>query len=165
MGLIVNTTDFVGRYELALNPLLTPKLDDYINQMERSFIYKILGIQLGASFVNDLTNGVPSDSNYLLIFNELFFESSCKAQFHSIGLKSVLLGLIYSSVIIESRLTSSALNGVAENSVQGQVVTSRTEAFNRYNDSVDSIKAIQRFCSENSDDFLEYNGQKFLYQW
>jgi hypothetical protein len=165
MGLIVNTTDFTGRYELALNPLLTTKLDAYITEFEKSFIYKVLGTELGALFIADLgVGGLPVSPEYLTLYNELFFDY-CKTQYQSKGLKPTLLGLIYFHVITEGRLSTSPLNGANQPQVTGGEVNSRTELYNRYNTSVDSIKAIHIYCLDNSATYPTFNGVKFLYNW
>lgn len=164
MGLIVNTIDFTGRYELALNPLLTSKLDAYIDEFEKSFIYKILGTELGGLFINDLGfGGVPENPDYLVLYEELFFDC-CDCQYHSKGIKTTLLGLIYFHVILEGRLSASPLNGANQIQVTGGESTNIAEIYNRYNSSVDSIRAIQAYCLNNSEKY-PFKGVKFLYNW
>lgn len=164
MGLIVNVADFTGRYLLAKNPHNVSAIDDVIDLYEKSYIYKILGVELGDLLIADLTGGVPTSPEFLAIFNELAFNSTCNKQlFESKGLKNILLGFIYWHVVTEDRLQPSQTNGTIQVKVEtGTSTTNISEIYNRYNDSVKWVKCIQQYIYENFSTYPTFKGQKIL---
>jgi len=164
MGLIVNVADFTGRYLLAKNPHNVGAIDDVIDLHEKSYIYKILGVELGDLLIADLTGGVPTSPEFLVIFNELAFNSTCNEQFfESKGLKKILLGFIYWSAVAEARLQPSQTYGAIQVKVEtGTSTTNISEIYNRYNDSVKWVKCIQQYIYEHFEDYPTFKGQKIL---
>jgi hypothetical protein len=176
MGLIVNVADFTGRYLLAKNPHNVGTIDDVIDLYEKSYIYKILGVELGDLLIADLTGGVPTSPELLVIFNELAFNPTCnelafltdnstgnEQLFESKGLKNILLGFIYWVIVTEARLQPSQTNGAVQVKVEtGTSARNISEIYNRYNDSVKWVKCIQQYIYDHFEDYPTFKGQKIL---
>jgi hypothetical protein len=160
MGEFINNTDFTGRYQLASNPNEDARITAYILDFEKSIIYKIFGIELGKDVIAN-----PLDTLNEFVINEFTYEDGC-VQLHSKGLKNALLGIVYWHIITEGRLKPSPLNGVGQNKVEVKKQdTSIQEVYSRWNESVDTIKAIQSYLCIKSSDYPTYKGLKFLYNW
>ena len=163
---IIAVSDFVGRYNLVKDVYSTQLIGDYIVKFEKKYLYQLLGVELAELLIADISGGVPSSPEYAKIFNPLYFNDSCDNLYHSDGIKSLLLGLVYWHYTIEGRLTPSITGGTSQNEVEvGKIALSRSEIFARYNDSVDYAKCIQRYILENSSDYPTFKGNKFTYNY
>jgi hypothetical protein len=160
--MFINVSDFTGVYLLAKDTYNVGEIQKYIDQFEKPYLSKLLGATLAQELIDDSGSGVPVDPLLLDIFNPFERDSGCKV-LSSIGIVNYLLGCVYYEYVVAKRLSPSIVGGAAQNKVEtANIATSRSEVFNRYNESMKSGKVIQEYILENIDDYPSFNGQKLL---
>lgn len=163
--IVLQVSDFIGRYLLAKNTYNVDVIQACINDFERKAIYDLLGVALGNEYINDLSGGVPQTPSFQVIHNQLSFDH-CNKVHSSTGIKDYLLGIVYFHAITEARLSPSNSSGAIENQAEiGKVAHSRSEIYKRYNDSVDNGRTIQLYIELHLSDYEGFNGQRLLYNY
>jgi hypothetical protein len=157
MGLLIDSNDFVGTFELPKTTF--SKIDSYISRYEKPYLYKILGQELADLFIADLTNQVPVTPIYLKIYEFLMFQNR-GINFISEGLKPILLGLIWWEYMKDNNVKATTTGEVQQqNEVSVNVTFGRL--FNYYNNSIYSIIALQTYIELNKEDYPDFLGVKF----
>lgn len=161
MSNIVQIQDFKGFYKIPNNCFDKDYFQHYIDKYEDYYLNELLGVNLKTLLIADLVNGVPLDPSYLEWFNPFTERFNCEDEVRqSIGLKNVLLGLIYYSYT-HSNQYSQSLTGVVvssnENSEMLRPANVERVAEVRYNDSVPSYNNIAyKLCV---DDIYRYSNE------
>lgn len=167
--IILVLSDFNGFYGLAQSIDNDPVLQDYIDRFEESYIKRILGIELGQLFIDDIT-GVDSDSSaiedrFQAILDKFIKQNKGCSNMESKGMKAVLAGLIYSEFVEDNQIfhsQSGATMNQAEVSDVLSPVTAAEFASTKWNSSVISIRAIQWLCGcKEAKTYPEYDGNYF----
>ena len=167
--ILLKTTDFSGFQLIALNNQTIPTLQAYIDKFEKTFLQKILGINLANLFIADLANATQ-DPRFAVIEDLFAFEQN-QSQYFSQGLKMILASMVYYEFV------SNTQSGHSSTGVYGSINESMTnksdnDAYRygeiRWNDALDSIEAIQWYCKTYANQlypttpamtYPEYNGQ------
>jgi len=167
--IILELSDFDNFYGIAQSIQQNPKLQAYIDRFEESYIKRILGVELGQKFIDDI-KGDDSDSSaledrFLAILEPFIKQDSCKHIHESKGMKAILAGLIYSEFVEDDQLKNSQ-SGVIINQSETSDVASVGNAFEfasaKWNSSVISIHAIQWLCGcFDIKTYPEYEGTYF----
>lgn len=164
MGIIISSNDFVnGEYLINNNDNTKQNLKDYITNYERTFIYELLGIELGDLFISDLDaiTKKPQTQRFIDIYEPVYFQKyGCIYQ--SKGIKEMLKGLVYAQ-FVSSQNFKNTINGNTQGIYQigetGQTVSAvRNGVVQKYNKSVSSFKSIQFFIHTNSSVYPEFEG-------
>lgn len=157
MGILINTTDFVGKYSIAQNSF--SKLNEYINEYETQYLYDLLGKTLADLFIASVVNNQPVGANYLAIYNVIELEILFNVERNE-GMKNMLLGFIYYEYMRKSPI---------KNTITGSVVNANensTPTFDcwglttRYNSSVNDYKVIQYYINQNLTNYTDYLGSQ-----
>lgn len=164
MSDIVVNTDFVGKHELALTQFNTSEIDAYILKYERIYLLKLLGAELYTLFVADLSGGVPTDPIYTAIF-DAFERDVCNRIEVSEGIKEMLLGFIYYEYCHDIAQNQTPIGATKPKNENSTVLGLNGITITRYNEAVDTAKAIQSFILDNSTDYPSFNGQEFKYEY
>lgn len=156
----ITYTDFgKGKYELHSGMYQQTTINEYIDKYERQYLVKLLGADLFNLFVADLVNGVPQTTKYLKIYNPFEYDDALCWITISEGMVNMIKGFIYFQYL-KDQTNQVAVSGnvrpLGENSEN--VSTLNTMIYTRYNESVKTYKAIQRYICDNSSDYLDYNG-------
>lgn len=154
MSVFVQISDFSnGLYKIPTNIHTQGDLQSYIDQHEKSFIYKTFGIVMGEEIY-----GNP------LLFTELqeeFIEDIEGCFTESKGLKFGLLGVIYFYYMRDQYVK--AVNGGATRAiseVSENKSSTSLDIYTRYNNAIYTLKAIQYKCESDETLYPDYNGQK-----
>ena len=120
MANIVNISDFKGFYSIATNDEYTNNLQSYVDRYEDYYLCELLGGTLRTALIADLTNGVPTSTDYLKWFNPFCrdYDSQyllCQQRGISKGIKDMLTGFIYYHWMHDQQ-TQSSLTGNVVNS-------------------------------------------------
>lgn len=164
MGLLIKDTDFVGRYEIAVNNFNRPKLNDYIDNYEQPFLQDLLGDPLFQLFKVDINNYVPVAPIYTAIYNAFNVQiNNCTVK--SFGLKKVVLGIVYFNFLREdfSKSTQAGMQKVQDETSE-KIQFDWSTIQNRYNDSIWNAEAIQKYLADkkkNTADYQTYDGREF----
>lgn len=166
MSLVLNS-DFTGKYKLALTQYNTVDIDAYIAKYEKHYLLKLLGAELYDLFIADLdgsTPQVPQTTPYTTIFNE-FHTEIYNELVVSNGIVEMLKGFIfyeYSKDIIQ---VQTPIGGVKPSGENAQVLGANQSLTTRFNDSVETYKAIQEYICANNSDFSTYRGVEIKYNY
>lgn len=159
--MILSTSDFTGFYEISVSIYDSPRLQDAIDRYERYYLVRLLGITMADSFIADLVNGVPVDTDYLTIFNPLEYEDECHL-FQSKGIKDILKACVFYHYISEKAVIDSQSGVLKTESEVGRTVSfdnTHRAAEIRFNGMLSSWEAIQKYCYEHSSTYPDFKGK------
>ncbi len=153
MANIITSTDFVGKYQVTQNPKKKAKIESYIENCYRTYIYQILGAVMGKEFIADLeaNNGVPIIPKFVELYVPFVFdESNCfiDGVRESIGMKNIILGLVYLDITRDANFYNSAAGNkkvTGENSVFADM---RDKCSENWKKSIVSVTIVQWYICE-----------------
>lgn len=163
MGLIVNKSDFIGRYALAIS--VSDTIDSYIELYEEPYLIDMMGYDLFQLFKTNLIagSGTPTDP-FLVIFNAFYKTNQC-IDYSSKGIKDMLLGFIFWEYVRGEKVQQ-GMNGAVAIDTDTASNVSMTFLYRFYNDAIKSYSAIQYYLLLNKDvDYPEFAGQQKNIAW
>ena len=163
MSLIVQTTDFTGRHQIAQNTYNTVVLQSFIDTYEEKYLIDLLGVDLFNLFKANVTNYAPTNTPYTTIFNPIRQDwNGCILE--SSGIKNMLLGFIYFE-FCRSNSVKNTISGFATNNVENSTTPdfSNSQIYTVYNLSIKNYRVIQQYILNNSASFTLFNGQMKSY--
>jgi hypothetical protein len=167
MGLIIQKSDFVGKYSISQNTY--SNLDNYINKYEELYLINLLGVELFKLFKLDVVNHSPVTQKYLDIFNTIKEDdTNCNSIRISEGIKEMLLGFVYFEYLKDDKYKPTPSGTVASESENSRETGFEENGiYNRYNNSIKSYNTIQWFIEKDiNNNYPLYNGQpKELATW
>ncbi len=158
---IVVTTDFTAEYKVSKTSY--DSLATYITKYEKHYLLRLLGADLYALFIADLTGTdpqVPQTAIYLSIFNA-FEEDESNCIRISEGIRTMLKQLIYFHYVRDTNYKKDVTGVVINNPENG--VANPYNGYNlveSYNQGVQNFKEIQWYILDNSTDYPEENVQE-----
>lgn len=156
MGILINTSDFVGKYAIAQNSF--SKLGQFITDYETNYLYDLLGKTLGDAFISSVVNNLPVGAEYLAIYNVIELDLICRVERNE-GMKNMLLGFIYFEFMRKDPIKST-IAGQSVNSIENGVPVIDNWGINSiYNSSVNDYQIIQYYINQNLTDYTDYKGQ------
>lgn len=158
--MIVNISDFTGKYQLSTGMYDTVKLQDYIDKYEKRYLIELFGANLYTEFESDLLANVPQSPNFLKVFNPFYENLTFRQLIISDGIKEMLKGFIYfeySKDLINQMTPYGNVRPISENSEP--VSTLYSMIYARYNEAIRSYKAIQTYIQVN---FNNVTGQAVI---
>jgi hypothetical protein len=144
---ILTPSDFVDRYAVSLAfQNGEQKLLDCIDRYENSYLNKLFGVELLASF----SGTIPDDFK-----NPFFIEYECN-QYESKGVKDMLLGFIWFHFCFDTPSQPTSVGNTTPN-IEAGILMDSTVGNGYFNQSAATFKAIQFKCiKENT---ALFNGQ------
>lgn len=155
--MILSPSDFVGKYELHTGMYVQSKLQNYIDIYEPMYLKQLFGVDLYNQFIGDLLNNVPQSPNFLTVFNPLsqdlgysFYSrygfNELNSMIISQGIKEMLKGFIYFEYAKDLNNQMTPYGNVKPISENSEAVnTLFSMMYTRYNEAINSYRAIQRF--------------------
>jgi hypothetical protein len=164
MGIVINS-EFVGKYALNLNQYNIDKIDSYIEKYEKYYLSNMLGAELYALFIADLdVNNVPQITIYENIFNSFIRDYNSTVS-TSNGIKEMLLGFIFYHITSDMVVNQTSIGGTKAKNENSTVMGKNASITTRFNEAVDTYKAIQCYILDNSVDYPTFNGQPIKYEY
>jgi len=161
MGIIIDSSDFTGKYSINKNDNTTRDLDDYIELYEKMFIYQLLGIELGDLFISDIDDETkePVTDIYVKIFNPLYVKY-CSKLHQSKGILELLKGLVYTEFTKEQNFKNN-INGNSQNLYESgeNVPAYKNGIIVKYNQILETYNSIQIYCKQNKTDYSLFDGE------
>jgi hypothetical protein len=175
--ILVTLDSFIGKYALARTDDTDPTLQTYIDTYEKSYILRLLGVELGKIVIDELVNHTGSGSDGLdprieAIVNAFEEQDSTGAFidwntgqqqiFQSLGLKDLLTALIFFHYVHEEQVQHGQ-SGVAIYIGETLSVLKPREAIRlaerKWNSALKSVDAIQWYCKFfKPDEYPEFKG-------
>lgn len=155
--MILSPSDFVGKYELHTGIYVQSKLQNYIDIYEPMYLKHLFGIDLYNQFMSDLLNNVPQSPNFLAVFNPLSQDlgysfywgnsfNNVNTMIISEGIKEMLKGFIYFEYAKDLNNQMTPYGNVKPISENSEVVSTLfSMMYTRYNEAINSYRAIQRY--------------------
>lgn len=164
MADIITIVDFEkGLLKIPTSTYQENDLQAYIDRYEKKYLIDLLGINLYDLFISDLIGGFPTSPEFLKIFLPITEEvNGC--DIFSEGMKPTIAGLIYFHYVRDNitRLTTGgAKRTTSDNSENIQALSANIGM--RWNESVESYRAIQRYIYENLSDYPTFKGVRIQY--
>ncbi|CAB4128570.1 hypothetical protein UFOVP104_50 [uncultured Caudovirales phage] len=164
MSIVINS-EFVGKYSLNLNQYNIDKIDIYIEKYEKYYLSHLLGAELYALFIADLDiNNIPQTSIYENIFNSFIIDYNSTV-LSSNGIKEMLLGFIYYHITSDLIVNQTSIGGTKAKNENSTVMGKNASITTRFNEAIDTYKAIQCYILDNSVDYTTFNGQPIKYEY
>lgn len=160
MGLLIQTTDFIGKHRVAINTQTEQLLQQYIDKYEELYLINLLGVDLYNLFKADVVSYLPQSAIYLSIYNKIQKDDGGRLRI-SEGMKEMLLGFIYFEYMRDLKFKSTVSGGTVNNVEAANEADPETTVYQRYNDGVRSANTIQWYICENMSDYPDYNGQEY----
>jgi hypothetical protein len=162
MGLIINKTDFNGKYKLSQGKF--NDIDSYIAKYEEAYLIDLLGYPLFELF--EAAIGIePIEEIYAKILEPFWEEVRCDI-LRSNGIKEMLLGFVWFEYVRDLPFKQTTI-GVRVNESENSRESGATEynIYGNYNNSVDTFKAIQAYIKENKTTYPTFKGidKKYSY--
>ena len=159
--LIVQQSDFKsGKYQLAQNTGDAGLLQATIDEFEKKYIYRLLGVPLGTLFISDVdgTTHLPVTTRFLNIFNLATVQVGNRIR-ECNGMKDMLLAIIYYEYIFATQVRHTQ-SGVATNAIENGSVQVGSGAARlgeiKYNAIIDCWESTQYFINTNTATYPEY---------
>lgn len=139
MSSVIQISDFKGDYLISFRSSETNYIQSIIDKYEEYYLMVLLQDEK-QSFLDDLVDGIPQDSNILIWFNPLQYNGCV-----SMGFKQVLLGLVYYNLIVSLSNFQTSLGGQTVNEANANSLSSFAQLENaqsKYNQSVNYYDVI-----------------------
>jgi hypothetical protein len=149
----VEIGDFTGKFEIHTQGTTAIKLADYITRYEESYLVDMLGVEL-----YDLLMVDPEIAPYSTIVEPLKFQENCEI-YISRGFKDMLLGFIYFEFQRDMKVQQTVNSAVKiKSNVSDRAGILDMNLYGRFNESMETYKAIQQYVINNSADFPTFQG-------
>jgi hypothetical protein len=152
-------SDFVGKFALHTGMYDQSKLTDYIVRYEQKYLTMLFGHTLYLEFISDISSvtNAPQSPNFQYVFNPFQFETGYNVTLISEGILDMLKGFIYFEYSKDLVNQMTPFGNVLQKSENSTVATPLYSMYyTRYNESVTTLRAIQRYITEN---FTQPTGQ------
>ena len=162
--ILLQTSDFTGFNYLNIGTNETVKLQAYIDRYEREYILKLLGVDLGVAFIDDLAN-VSQDARFTVIQDSFELQDSSGLMHISRGMVDFLCAAIAYHYVKDNQAKHS-VSGVAAKLAEAGTVKSQENGYRfaekRWNEALETAESIQWYCKiYDSATYPEYKGQEF----
>lgn len=169
---ILETTDFTGKWQVAVDQYSQAKLQTYIDDLAPSLMAKLFGATLSQAIIADIDTGTePSDPLFLAIFNPFIYDNvNCYGKnivVESKGVKAFLKGIIYFEIMKDSRVSAASATGTTSPKQELSLTQFAPfpQTYDRYNEAVKTANAIRWYIQEHSSDYSDFNGETFRYNY
>lgn len=163
MAISIGIEDFVNKFETHTNSINTAKLTDYIVRYKDSYLVDMLGVELYDLFIaNEETEAIytflKEPFNYQL--EDCFGNKILKSR----GVIDMLLGFIYCHYQ-EDMNVQQTINAPVKIKGQNSERSTKLDAnfYSRWNESVRTYQAIQKYCIEKESIYPTFKGQRKEY--
>lgn len=160
---IIKLSDFdKGRYRIPRNQNQNDDLQIQIDYVENYYLKRLFGIELYELFIEDLalpTVDEPTAARFVKVYNPFDYQDSDEEIYSSEGIKEMLKGLIYFYYIRDLDKKPTSVGTKQTESDNSKNVSPISIAISRYNEAVDTFRAIQLYMDvfDNSQ-YPEYKG-------
>jgi hypothetical protein len=162
--MIVQTSDFVGEYKVSQSRFT--ELELYIAEYEKHYLLRLLGADLYALFIADLTAPTPQTPQ-TLIYQNIFNAFQTDENGYLIiseGIKKMLIQFIYFHYVRDMQhynTTTGTVTNVNENSTMPTY--NGYNLIEAYNKGVVNYDNIQWYLVQNEVDYTQFNGSILEY--
>lgn len=137
-------------------------LSAYIAKYEPIYLRELFGVSLYNLFVLDLSSNAPQAARFTAVFNA-FAEDDDESDTNNIivseGIREMLKGFVFFEYNRDLPVKNTMTGNVAENNENSVNLNAwKAGIMEKYNQAIDTYKAIQWKMEEDPDTYPEYNG-------
>ena len=164
MARFVSISDFsTGELKIATSTFQEADLQKFIDKVEPSILNELLGCALYLLFIADwdaVTANSFSQDRFKDIYKEFCKDDSCGIC-KSEGIKKMIMYFVYFEYL-RFQNTQNRITGQSKpkKELSESVSTVHHALFSEYNAGIETYRAIQWHMCENSEDYIEENGQR-----
>lgn len=163
MSFIVNS-DFIGKFAISTNGYKTGSLELYIERYETKYLVELFGLELYNLWFADVELVTPN-AIYLKLKDAFIDQLSCGTILDSKGIADMLLGFVYYHYQMDAKVTQSINSGVKiKSELSEKPLNDYGYIYERWNESIETYKAIQRYICENMDIYPTFKGVEKSYK-
>jgi hypothetical protein len=152
--MLVNVSDFVGKYQLHSGTYVSSNIQAYIDKYEPKYLRELFGAVLYSDFMSDLDQQTnePKSPNFRYVYFPFAEDVNVYQMLVSEGIKEMLLGFIYFeySKDLQNQMTPYG-NVQNKSELSNTVSTLSSMIWTRYNESVRTFMAIKDWMYLNWD--------------
>ncbi len=154
MASILDRADFVNKFEIHTMGANDTKLQAYIDMYEVDYLVDLFGVELYELFIAN-----PNDVIYSRLLDPILFQTNCGKIYNSKGIKDMLLGFVFFEFQRDSRVQQTINSAVKiKSNVSERADVLSMNLYGRFNESIETYKAIQEYLQENSTDYPTFMG-------
>lgn len=153
---LITVDDFVNKFELTLTDFNTASLTNYIDRYETVTLVELFGKELYDLWVAGIA---ATDTIYEFLRDPFIVQLDNDDILNSRGVNDILLGVVYfywSRDIMTQRSSNGSVSKKGENSENVSQLKANVQS--RYDEAIQSYKAIQCYIMENDDVYPTFNG-------
>ena len=160
---LIQTTDFVDRFAIAIPFNGGAKLQQYIDYYENKYITELLGYELSQLFLE----GYEDEEIYTKLYDPFGYDSDVlRKPVISQGVVHMLKCMIYAHYYRQDLGTATSLGKVKMQPEGGQMESDNyTNSFVFYNEGIKTYDAIQQYIKENKTDYEQFKGVRKTMSW
>lgn len=164
---VVEISDFIGSAQLPQGKFST-KFNSIRDEFENSYIYKLLGADLGALFIADLdANGVPQTARFTDIYDAFQEDIDITTTWpyvygsmvESKGIKFYIKMIVWFYAARNNALVVGLATNSTFKSENSELNTDGQSLARNYNKAIETGRAVQWYINDNLSTYPEYNGQ------
>ena len=166
MGFYVNSTDFIGKFEIHQGMYDVANIDAYIQKYELRYLVEMLGVDLFNAYYLDANaqlDHIPLDPLFSFIYEPFTWQNGIQYWeiLYSYGIKEMLIGFIYFEIMKDSITMNTLAGSVTQKSENSAGAI--TTIYGKYNDAVKTYQAIQTYIVYNSGSYPTFRGNSKQY--
>lgn len=160
---LVEISDFTGTYAIPIDQFTSDEFEAVRDAHQFDMIYLLMGGELGDLFIADLdSNGVPQTARFEALYDP-FTEDYNGTVIKSLGIKEMVKAYLYMLFSRDNNVSLTITANVKKNGENSSTTSNSLFIVRKYNQAVDTAKAIQWYICQNSDDYPEENRQEIEY--
>lgn len=161
---IITISDCTGDTQLQKDTSTVAKFNIIRDAHDKSYIYKLLGAELGTLFIASLDgNGVPVGARYLAIYNAFAQDADYGKVVESKGIKFFLSNIIWFYYARQNNVVISTGGNKAKKSENSDQNADGFLLGRNYNAAINTSRAIQWYIVQNIATYPEYKGQRLKF--
>ncbi len=162
---VITISDCTGDTQLQKDNNTVAKFNVIRDAHDKSYIYKLLGAELGTAFIADLdVNGVPQTVRFTNIYNAFVQDGEgCQGVIESKGIKFFLSNIIWFYFARQNNVVISTGGNKAKKSENSDQNADGFLLGRNYNAAINTSRAIQWYIVKNIADYPEYRGQRLKF--
>lgn len=157
---IVSISDFVGDFQIQQDNNTETKFDFIRDEHSRTYIRKLLGVELGNLFLADFDANTPTTltARFQAIY-DAFQEDYNYNVIESKGIQYFIKCVVWFYFVRQNNVIVSTGGNKSATSQNSTPVNDGFWMARTFNKGIDTANAIQWYCIQNASTYPEYNGQ------
>lgn len=158
---LISSQDFTGIYAVGKNVLTSTEIEQFIALKEDAYCSMLFGAEFWDEIKATIDYGESDEPLYNVLIQPFNKDVRCDV-LNSIGLKNMLIGLIYFDFIAYSSTRPNFAGGLSAKKAENSEVSvsPQIQAHDKWNESVMTSRSIQVYIKANRKDYPLFKGKE-----